>query len=192
MSAIDPMRLPDDLPEPVDDGAAGHLPGIALPPFALPATDGSSVRLDRLPGRTVVYAYPRTGRPGEPHLVPEWDEIPGARGCTPESCGFRDHHAELRAAGAALVFGLSTQDSDYQREAVERLGLPFALLSDADLELTKAMRLPTLDLGGQTLLKRFTLVVADGRVEHVFYPVFPPDRHAAQVLAWLQSHPRGD
>lgn len=183
----DPYTLPSDLPAPADDGAAAHLVDAPLPPFELAATDGSRVRLDRLGGRVVVYAYPRTGVPGEDPLVPDWDAIPGARGCTPESCGFRDHHAELRDAGAALVFGLSTQETDYQREAAERLRLPFALLSDADLELTKAMRLPTFEAAGQTLLKRFTLVIADGRVEHVFYPVFPPDRHAGEVLDWLRS-----
>jgi peroxiredoxin len=149
------------------------------------------VRLDRLPGRVIVYAYPRTGVPGEDPLVPDWDAIPGARGCTPESCGFRDHFRELRAAGASLVFGLSTQDTDYQREAAERLHLPFALLSDADLEMTKALRLPTFEAAGQTLLKRFTLVVSDARIEHVFYPVFPPDRHPEEVLVWLSATTSG-
>lgn len=187
MSTYDPTLLPDDLPVPVDDGAASHLWDMPLPPFELAATDGSRVRLDRLPGRVVVYAYPRTGKPDEPPLVVDWDSIPGARGCTPESCGFRDHFRDLRGAGAALVFGLSTQDTGYQREAAERLHLPFALLSDADLELTKALRLPTFDVAGQTLLRRFTLVISDGRVEHVFYPVFPPDRHAEEVLAWLST-----
>ena len=151
MSAYDPTVLPEGLPVPEDDGAADHLPGLALPPFALDATDGSQVMLDRLPGRVVVYAYPRTGRPDEDPLVADWDEIPGARGCTPESCAFRDHFADLGAAGASTVFGLSTQDSPYQREAAERLHLPFTLLSDADLELTKALRLPTFDVAGQTL-----------------------------------------
>jgi peroxiredoxin (alkyl hydroperoxide reductase subunit C) len=140
-----------------------------------------------MPGRVVVYAYPRTGRPDEPHLVPDWDQIPGARGCTPESCAFRDHFRDLRAAGASLVFGLSTQDTDYQREAAERLHLPFTLLSDADLEMTKALRLPTFEAAGQTLLKRFTLIISDARIEHVFYPVFPPDRHAEEVLGWLRT-----
>jgi peroxiredoxin len=187
MTAHDPNVLPPDLPAPEDDGAADHLPGLSLPPFALAATDGSLVRLDQLPGRVVVYAYPRTGVPGEDPLVAGWDAIPGARGCTPESCGFRDHFRELQAAGAASVFGLSTQPTDYQREAAERLHLPFALLSDAALELTKALRLPTFEVAGQTLLKRFTLVLAVGRIEHVFYPVFPPDRHAEEVLAWLSG-----
>jgi peroxiredoxin len=186
-AAHDPNILPPDLPAPEADGAADHLPGRPLPPFALPATDGSLVRLDLLPGRVVVYAYPRTGVPGEDPLVPDWDAIPGARGCTPESCGFRDHYRELQAAGAAHVLGLSTQTTAYQREAAERLHLPFALLSDANLELTKALRLPTFEVAGQTLLKRFTLVLAAGRISHVFYPVFPPDRHAEEVLGWLSG-----
>jgi peroxiredoxin (alkyl hydroperoxide reductase subunit C) len=185
MSTYDPNVLPPDLPAPEDDGAADHLWDMPLPPFELGATDGSRVRLDRMPGRVVVYAYPRTGRPDEPHLVPDWDQIPGARGCTPESCAFRDHFRDLRAAGASLVFGLSTQDTEYQREAAERLHLPFALLSDADLEMTKALRLPTFEAAGQTLLKRFTLIISDARIEHVFYPVFPPDGHAEEVLGWL-------
>jgi peroxiredoxin len=187
MSTHDPNILPPNLPAPENDGACDHLWDMPLPPFELAATDGSSVRLDRLPGRVVVYAYPRTGVPGEDPLVPDWDEIPGARGCTPEACGFRDHFRDLRAAGASLVFGLSTQDTPYQREVAERLHLPFALLSDADLEMTKALRLPTFDAAGQTLLKRFTLVLSEARIEHVFYPVFPPDRHAEEVLGWLRQ-----
>jgi peroxiredoxin len=190
MSVRDPNVLPPDLPAPEDDGACDHLWDMPLPPFELAATDGSRVRLDRLPGRVVVYAYPRTGVPGEDPLVPDWDAIPGARGCTPESCGFRDHFRDLRAAGASLVFGLSTQDTAYQGEAAERLHLPFALLSDADLEMTKALRLPTFEAAGQMLLKRFTLVIADARIAHVFYPVFPPDAHAEEVLGWLGGHPR--
>src|ERR671930_1282111 len=139
--------LPADLPVPEDDGAADHLPGTALPPIELRATDGRTVRLDTLTGRTVVYAYPRTGEPGKPSLVEDWDQIPGARGCTPESCGFRDHHAELGEAGAAVA-GLSTKDTAYQREAFERLQLPFPLLSDADLKLTRALDLPTMTVAG--------------------------------------------
>jgi peroxiredoxin len=186
LSSHDPNVLPAGLPIPEDDGACDHLPGLALPPFALAATDGSSVRLDRQRGRSIVFAYPRTGVPGEDPLVADWDEIPGARGCTPESCGFRDRYADLGAAGASAVFGLSTQDSAYQAEAAGRLHLQYLLLSDADLELTKALRLPTFEAAGQTLLKRFTLVVAGGRIEHVFYPVFPPDGHAEEVLGWLR------
>ncbi|MEA2483261.1 MAG: hypothetical protein QOC55_1208 [Thermoleophilaceae bacterium] len=185
MSEHDPNVLPADLPEPVDDGAADHLRGLAWPPFPLEATDGAHVRLDHIRERSVVFAYPRTGVPGVDPLVADWDAIPGARGCTPEACGFRDLHADLVAAGAELVFGLSTQSTEYQREAAQRLHLPFALLSDADLEVTKALRLPTFEVAGQTLLKRFTLFVMDGVIEHVFYPVFPPDRHAAEVLGFL-------
>jgi peroxiredoxin len=183
----DVTALPQDLPVPEDDGAAAHLPGRALPDLALPATDGRAVSLvdpgDGAP-RTVVYAYPRMGRAPSA----DWDLIPGARGCTPEACAFRDHHAELAQAGAA-VYGLSTQSTAEQREAAARLGLPFALLSDADLRLAGALELPTFAVDGLMLLKRLTLVVRDGRIEHVFYPVFPPDGHAAEVLAWLRAHP---
>ena len=186
---MDLTRLPDDLPAPLDDGAADHLPGAPLPALALPATDGSVVALDRLgPGRTILYAYPLTGRPGT-DLPDDWDAIPGARGCTAEACAFRDHHADLLAAGASAVYGLSTQDSDYQREAVDRLHLPFPMLSDETFALTHAMGLPTFDAAGRTLLRRLTMVVRDGVVEKVFYPVFPPDGHAAEVLAWLVRTP---
>ncbi|MGH3326263.1 MAG: peroxiredoxin [Streptomycetales bacterium] len=174
---------------PVDDGAAAHLPGSRVPPIALPSTSGPTFPLDaaqRGAERLVLYAYPRTGRPGDEPLTPDWDTIPGARGCTPESCGFRDHAAELRAAGAAVA-GVSTQDTAYQREAVERLGLPFPLLSDADLALARALGLPTFQAAGQTLLKRLTLVVRAGVIEHVFYPVFPPGDHAGEVLSWLRA-----
>ena len=180
------MAIPADLPRPVDDGAADHLHGMAVPSVQLPATDGSVVDLSELGGRTVVFCYPRTGVPGQDPLVAEWDEIPGARGCTPEACSFRDLHADILAAGAARVVGVSTQDTGYQQEAVERLHLPYALLSDADLRLTTALRLPTFEVAGQTMLKRCTLVVADGTVTKVWYPVFPPDRHATDVLAWLR------
>lgn len=176
------------LPPPVDDGAARHLPDWRLPDIALPATNGEVVRLAGLAGRSVVYTYPLTGRPGTP--LPEcWDDIPGARGCTPQSCAFRDHHADLLAAGAGRVFGLSTQDTAYQREAAERLHLPFPLLSDAALRLTTALQLPAMLVGRATLLRRMTLIITDGVITHVFYPVFPPDRNAPEVLAWLRAHP---
>jgi peroxiredoxin len=182
----DPLVLPDNLPAPRDDGAARHLAGMRLPDLALAATDGAPVNPSRLNGRTVVYVYPRTGRPGVP--APDgWDAIPGARGCTPQSCGFRDHYADLKRLGVAALFGLSTQDSAYQRESAERLHLPFAMLSDADLRLTRALRLPTFSVGGMTLLKRMAWVIDDGVVTQVFYPVFPPDRSAADVMAWLES-----
>jgi peroxiredoxin len=178
------------IPAPVDDGAARHLPGAEMPSLALPATDGSRVDLSALAGRTVVYAYPRTGRPGVDN--PDgWDMIPGARGCTPQTCAFRDHFAELKALGVDHLFGLSTQDTAYQREAAERLHLPFAILSDTDLALTKALNLPTFTTAGMTLLKRLALVIDGGVIRQVFYPVFPPDQNAAQVIAWLSSADRG-
>ena len=178
------------IPPPADDGGARHLEGLQMPDLLLPATDGRSVSLARLSGRAVVYAYPRTGRPDQIALVDDWDMIPGARGCTPQSCAFRDHHGELLEAGAAHVFGLSTQDIAYQQEAVARLHLPFAILSDEKLALTKALRLPTMDVAGLTLMKRMALIIDDGRITKVFYPVFPPDRNAPDVLAWLKSNPR--
>lgn len=177
------------LPEPQDDGAAAHLLGHRLPAVSLAATDGESIDLARLVGRTIVYVYPMTGQPGRP-LPHGWDDIPGARGCTPQSCAFRDHFAELRAAGADRVFGLSTQDTHWQHEAAARLHLPFALLSDADLALTRALGLPTFAADGATLMKRMSLVIDDGRISHVIYPVFPPDKNAAEVLAWLKANPR--
>ena len=155
--------------------------------LALPATSGAAVNLARLAGRTVLYIYPRTGVPGV-DLPPGWNDIPGARGCTPQSCGFRDHFAELKGLGVSHLFGLSTQDTDYQREAAERLHLPFAILSDAGLSFTRAMRLPTFTVAGMTLLKRMALVLDDGVIANVFYPVFPPDRNAAEVVAWLRDH----
>jgi peroxiredoxin len=182
----DPTQLPDDLPAPQDDGAARHLRGAKLPRLALPATDGASVDLSTLAGRTVVYIYPRTGRPGQA-LPTGWNAIPGARGCTPQSCGFRDHFADLRRLGVSQLFGLSTQMTDYQREAVERLHLPFAILSDAELALTRALKLPTFTVDGMTLIKRMAWVIDDGVITHVFYPVFPPDKSAEDVVAWLQA-----
>ena len=183
----DPTFLPPDIPVPQDDGGARHLPGMKLPDLALPATSGGAVNLARLAGRTVLYLYPRTGVPGV-DLPPGWNDIPGARGCTPQSCGFRDHFAELKGLGVSHLFGLSTQDTDYQREAAERLHLPFAILSDAGLAFTRAMKLPTFIVAGMTLLKRMALVVDDGIVGKAFYPVFPPDQNAAEVVAWLREH----
>lgn len=183
----DILRLPPDLPVPVDDGMASHLLGLFVAPRSLPSTTGQLIDLSALAGRTVVYCYPRMGRPDQE--PPEgWNLIPGARGCTPQSCAFRDHHRELEVLGAR-VFGLSTQDSEYQREATERLHLPFPLLSDARLEFASAMRMPTFEVQSMRLLKRLTLVIRDGVVEHVFYPVFPPDGNAQQVVDWLFTHP---
>jgi peroxiredoxin len=179
-------ELPKNLPVPQDDGACDHLAGMKLPSIALPSTRGRTVDLSRLGGATVVYVYPRTGRPDrEP--TPGWNDIPGARGCTPQSCAFRDHHEELKRAGAAQVFGLSTQDGAYQREAVERLHLPFELLSDEKLVFAQALELPTFEVGGMKLIKRLTLILRGGVIAKVFYPVFPPDRNAADVLAWLAA-----
>jgi peroxiredoxin len=180
------LDLPADLPVPVDDGACNHLPRMRLPSLALPATDGTMIDLSTVSGRSIVYAYPRTGQPDKP-LPTGWDEIPGARGCTPQSCAYRDLVAELGALGAC-VFGLSTQDTDYQREAVARLHLPFPLLSDEWLTLTTALSLPTFEVDGMTLIKRLTLVISDGAIDTVFYPVFPPDADAANVAAWLREH----
>lgn len=176
--------LPDDLPVPQDDGAAAHLVGLRWPDLVLHATDGRDVDLATTPGRTVVYAYPRTGRPDDQPGRVDWDLLPGARGCTAQACDIRDHHGELRDAGAR-VLGLSTQGTAHQQELVERLHLPFALLSDEDLRLTRALDLPTMTSDGMVLLRRFTLVVTDGVIEHCWYPVFPPNTHAAQVLTWL-------
>jgi peroxiredoxin len=180
-------HLPSGLPRPVDDGAAAGLPGVTMPSVVLTATDGRAVDLTALGSdTTILYVYPMTGRPGV-DLPDGWDEIPGARGCTPEACAFRDHHADLLAAGARSVYGLSSQDTDYQREVVERLHLPFSILSDPDLVLSRLLGLPTFEVRQTILYKRLTMVITDGRIEHVFYPVFPPDEHAAEVLAWLRG-----
>jgi len=179
-------ELPKGLPVPQDDGACRHLAGMQMPRLALLSTGGRDIDLSALPGRTIVYVYPRTGRPDQ-EVPTGWNDIPGARGCTPQSCAFRDHYQELRRSGAAEVFGLSTQDTDYQREAATRLHLPFELLSDEKLELARVLRLPTFEVDGMKLIKRLTLVIRDSVIEHVFYPVFPPDRNAGDVLEWLAA-----
>ena len=188
MSAVlhNPLELPANLPVPLDDGAARHLLGMAWPDIALPATSGASVDLAGGRGRTIVYAFPRTGQPGKA-LPTGWDAIPGARGCTPQSCGFRDHYAELKSLGVSALYGLSAQTREDQHEVATRLHLPFALLSDARLELQRALRLPTFSVDGMTLVKRLTMVLDDGIITKVFYPVFPPDRSAAEVVAWLRA-----
>ena len=185
----DLYHIPSDLPVPVDDGACRHLAGMQVPAITLVSTANRRVNLaDQARERTVVYGYPRTGRPGQP--IPKgWDEIPGARGCTPETCSFRDHYKRLREL-QVHVFGLSTQTTEYQQEVVQRLHLPFEMLSDADFAFTNALRLPTFEFAGVRLLKRLTLIMAAGRIEKVFYPVFPPDKHAEEVVGWLASHPR--
>ena len=184
--AHNPIFLPPDIPVPQNDGAALHLASTKLPDVTLPATSGPAVNLSKLKGRTVLYIYPRTGVPGV-DTPPGWDQIPGARGCTPQSCGFRDHFAELKALGVAQVYGLSTQDTGYQREAAERLHLPFAILSDADLNFALKLHLPMFMTSGMTLLKRMALVIDEGVIVKVFYPVFPPDKNAEEVIAWLRS-----
>ena len=181
-----PNILPPNIPAPQDDGAADHLTGMTLPDLALRATSGGPVNLSKLAGRTVLYIYPRTGVPGV-DLPPGWNDIPGARGCTPQSCAFRDHHAELKTLGVAQLFGLSTQDTAYQQEAATRLHLPFAILSDEKLAFTQALRLPTFTVAGMTLLKRMALVIDNGVIAKVFYPVFPPDKNAEEVVAWIQA-----
>jgi len=179
-------EIPEGLPAPQDDQACAHLPGSPLPSVLLQSTDGTSVDLSRVQGSIVVFAYPRTGRPGQEPLVPDWNGIPGARGCTPQTSGFRDLFAEFRALGVA-VFGLSTQDTEYQREMAMRLAIPFPILSDSDQRLITAMRLPIFEVAGQTLLRRLAFFAEDGVIEHVFYPVFPADENAETVLTWLKS-----
>ena len=174
------------IPAPVDDGAADHLRGMTLPDVSLPATDGAVVSLAALQGRSVIFAYPRTGRP-DVALPDGWNDIPGARGCTPQSCAFRDLYADLRALGVDHLFGLSTQDSAYQAEAVLRLHLPYAMLSDQGLALNDALRLPSFEVAGEVLLKRLTLICCDGVIEDVIYPVFPPDENASQVVERLKK-----
>ena len=178
------------IPAPVDDGGAAHLKSMTIPNVSLLATDDTRVTLSALKGRTVVFAYPRTGEPGKIALVDDWDMIPGARGCTPQTCAFRDLFADLKAAGASHVFGLSTQSNTYQTEMASRLHLPFPVLSDEKLEMTRALKLPTMEVAGIILIKRLALIIDDTRITHVFYPVFPPDRNAGDVLAWLKANPR--
>jgi peroxiredoxin len=180
--------LPEGLIEPVNDAAADHLRGFRLPSIKLQSTNGALISLAELSGRAVIYIYPMTGVPGK-KLPDGWDEIPGARGCTPQSCSFRDHYQEIKQAGVSSLFGLSTQDTPYQQEAAERLHLPFSLLSDERLELGSMLRLPTFAADGKTLYKRLTLVIDQGVITHLFYPVFPPDQSAVVTLAWLRDNP---
>src|SRR3954471_2963831 len=180
--------LPANLPEPKDDGAADHLRGMRVPGIALPSTTGRLVDLsNQRTARTVVFCYPRTGVPGEP-LPNGWDLIPGARGCTPQTCAFRDLHQEFANVGAS-VFGLSTQTTEYQREMAQRLHLPFEILSDAEFALTNALTLPTFEVEGMRLVKRLTIIIRGGLIEHVFYPIFPPNENAARVLEWIRRAP---
>jgi peroxiredoxin len=181
------LDLPTGLPVPQDDGACNHLPGMRMPELWLASTAGDLINLGQIRGRTVVFCYPRTGQPDQP--IPDgWDAIPGARGCTPQCRGFRDQYGALTVAGVSHLFGLSTQDADYQKEVVERLDLPFPLLSDRDLSLVRALKLPTFQFDAMTLIKRLTLIIDDGCITKVFHPVFPPDQSAGQTLEWLRQN----
>ena len=183
----DPTRLPDDLPRPEDDGACDHLVGRALPALDLPSTDGTTLDLGAVPGRAVIFCFPRAGRPGAP--IPEgWNAIPGARGCTPETMAFRDRYHEIRALHSQIA-GLSTQPTEELEELAGRLQLPFPLLSDQALGFARALDLPTFEFAGLTLIRRLTLVALDGVIEKVFYPVFPPNQAAEEVIVWLLAHP---
>jgi len=188
MQELTDFPLPTNLPRPADDGGANHLTGMPMPQVSLRSTSDTIVDLFNLAGqRTVLYCYPMTGVPGQ--ALPEgWDMIPGARGCTPQACSFRKHHRELAELNVGL-FGLSTQTSEYQREMVKRLHLPFECLSDAEFKLCAALHLPTFEVNNMRLLKRLTLIIRSGRIEHVFYPVFPPDESASEVMRWLLTHP---
>ncbi|KAF9691867.1 hypothetical protein EKO04_009941 [Ascochyta lentis] len=178
--------FPSDLPVPQDDGACSHLTGFKVPSVSLSSTSGDQVDVSKLSGLAVVFCYPRTGAPGET-IPDEWNIIPGARGCTPQACSFRDEMGELRKLGVNTIFGVSTQDTPYQAEVKSRLHLPYELLSDADLQLTKALKLPTFEWQGKRLIKRLALIVEDGQITKVWYPVFPPDANAKQVIEWLAT-----
>ena len=184
----DPTQLPPDLPQPEDDGACDHLIDRPLHSLGLPSTDGGSFDIATSPGRWVVYCFPKTGQPGVP--LPEgWNEIPGARGCTPQSMAFRDQYDDIRALHAGVI-GISTQTPDVQAEIANRLALPFPLLSDANHTFAQSLDLPTFDVDGVTMIKRMTMIVTEGVIDHVFYPVFPPDKAAEEAIVWLLAHPR--
>ncbi|GAB5540076.1 MAG: redoxin family protein [Salibacteraceae bacterium] len=182
-------KLPDELPVPIDDGAANHLTGAVLPDFSLTSTSGDQINLYRSGGLNIVFCYPRTGRPNEEALggTENWNSIPGARGCTPQACSYRDKFSELEDLGANL-YGLSTQDTEYQKEAVSRLGLPYKLLSDSNLQFLENLNLPFFKIGDTVLLKRITLIIQNGIVSHYFYPVYPPNSDAENVLSWISAN----
>ncbi|MGI8518997.1 MAG: peroxiredoxin [Actinomycetota bacterium] len=180
-------ELQPNLPAPIDDGACDRLLGTSVPDMTLPSTSGERISLrQRTRHASVLYFYPRTGVPGQ-QLPDGWDLIPGARGCTPQACGFRDHAAELEDLGAQ-VLGISAQPTDEQREFAERIGLPFSLLSDPALLLAEQMGLPTFEVGSMRLFKRVTLIAKGAKIVKVFYPIFPPDRNAGDVVAWLKTN----
>ena len=178
-------QIPPNLPVPLDDGLADPLIGMKLPNLCLQSTNRTKIDLSQIKGRFVLYCYPRTGTPNT-QLPEGWDQIPGARGCTPQSCAYRDHYQEIKALGAE-VFGLSTQTMEYQTEMVNRLHLPFPVLSDGRFEFQRALNLPTFDVAGMTLLKRLTMIIGDGEIEAVHYPVFPSDSDPAWVIKELQG-----
>ncbi|MFY7911029.1 MAG: peroxiredoxin [Emticicia sp.] len=181
-------NLPANLPIPVDDGACVHLLGKQIPSIKLSSTNNTKENLKDLKGRVVIYCYPMTGKPGV-KLPDGWDQIPGARGCTPQSCSFRDHFDELQKLNTK-VFGLSTQTTDYQKEVKDRLHLPFDLLSDKDLDFANSLRLPLFSVDNMNLIKRVTLIVDEGKIVKYFYPVFPPDKNVDQVIEWLKNNPK--
>ncbi|KAH8728326.1 thioredoxin-like protein [Phaeosphaeriaceae sp. PMI808] len=178
--------VPSDLPAPQDDGACAHLLGSNMPSLTLPDTSGHMVDVASLPGLTILFCYPRTGAPGE-KIPDEWNSIPGARGCTPQACGFRDEISELQKCGVQNVFGMSGQNTSYQAEAKQRLHLPYELLSDEQMTLVNALNLPTFKWRNETLIKRLALAIEDAKIIHVWYPVFPPDSNAKEVITWLAS-----
>lgn len=181
------QSLPSNIPKPADDGACNHLTGITFPSLQLASTAGNLVDISTLSGLTILFCYPRTARPDE--TVPDaWNEIPGARGCTPQACSFRDASKEFLSLGVSYIFGCSTQDTRYQQELKERVHLSYQLLSDEDLKLVKALQLPTFEWEGKKLIKRLTLVIEDGKIVKVFYPVFPPNESANEVLKWLKAY----
>lgn len=182
--------VPSTLPRPEDDGAAGHIPNSPFPPVSLPSTAGNSIQPSTLSGLSIIFCYPRTGAPGE-NIPAEWDAIPGARGCTPQACSFRDASRPLLENGVSHIFGVSTQDTPYQQEVKERVHLPYQLLSDEKEELINALKLPTFEWQGKRLMKRLTMAVEDGKVVKIWYPVFPPDKSAAEVLEWLEKRTDG-
>ncbi|MEQ1635992.1 MAG: peroxiredoxin [Methylococcales bacterium] len=178
--------LPNNLPVPLDDGACGHLGGLTLPSVYLPATTGGMINPAHVPGWLVIYCYPMTGQPERP--IPEgWIGIPGAAGCTPQACSFRDHYQELQALNVSVI-GISTQSPEDQLEAAQRLHLPFALLSDASLQFAQGLGLPLFEADAMRLIKRVTLIIKDGIIQKYFYPVFPPDKNSEEVLVWLHRH----
>lgn len=179
------FELPKDLPAPLDDGACNHLLGLMLPSVNLVSTGGKTINLSQISGWLVIYCYPMTGKPGR--VIPSgWIQIPGAAGCTPQSCSFRDRYSELKALNCQ-IFGISTQTTEDQQEASERLHLPFELLSDAAFQLAEALRLPMFEVENMRLLKRVTLIIKDAKIVKYFYPVFPPDKNIDDVLSWLRE-----